>query len=349
MKSRLYYVLLGVAIILVPVGAALGWWYYWPTYNRRHLLSEAEMAIEADNLASADEVLQRLLREEPKQLRCQFLHAQVLRRLGRYQEAWEALHRAMLLDLPEPEGLREYALLEAVDNFPFAENALRRVLEEHPDDLEVLQVLAEGYARSHRWLDAERAATRLTDLRPERVDLLLQRGQILMEAGRFDQAAGDFCAILRLSPQHFRARLWLSHCLLSAGKIDEAEPELLICRQQRPARSEPLIGLATCAAERNDLGTALALVKEALSLDSSALLALHLLGEIYLRQQRYDLAIPVFEKILRLNPRDKQGHLHLAQALSVRGEAERAQKHERRFQQLDREEEQLRQLPARPK
>jgi predicted Zn-dependent protease len=339
MSRRLYHGLLLLAMLLLPALAAAGWWYYWPTYQRQRLQTTAEQALAANDLGRAEEALKQLLADNPDQLRPQFLYAQVLRRLGRTHDAWEPLHRAIQLGLPEADGLREYALLEARDDPQLAENALRRVLNEHPDDQEVLQTLAENYVRRGRWLDAERIYTLWLELQPGREDLLFERGRTRIESGHLDLAASDFRAILVTSPQHFRARLLLCQCLLHDARIDEAEAELQVCRKLRPGQAEPLVGLASCALERDELDPALVLIKEALALDPSSLIALHVEGQLYLRRQRYDLAIPVYEKIVRLVPSDKLGHLYLAQALSQGGDPERARKHEERFQQLDREEE----------
>jgi predicted Zn-dependent protease len=340
MSRRLYRGLLTAAIFLIPAGVGVAWWEYWPTYHRRQLLREAEQDIQADNLVRAEEILRQLIREDPDQLRPQYLHAQVLRRLGRRQEAWTALYRAIQQGLPEADGLREYALLEAGDDFARAEGALRRVLDERPDDVEAWQALAQGYARYERWFDAERAYGSCLEIQPDRMDLHLERGQVLIKAGRLEQAATDFRRALRLSPENFQARLLLAHCLLSDARIEEAEGELLQCRRLQPARSEPLVGLATCAAERGDLDRAQALVQEALALEPASPLALHLQGSLYLRRRRYDQAAAVFERILRRNPRDKVAHLNLAQALSHGPDKERAREHERLYQQLDREEDQ---------
>jgi tetratricopeptide (TPR) repeat protein len=326
------------AIILIPGAAGIGWWFYGPTYQRNHLLRVAENGIQSGNLPRAKEALERLLQEDPNQVRVQFLYAQVLRHQGRRDDAWVALYAAMQLGLPEPEGRREYALLEAAGDFPLAEKALGRVLEDQPEDLEVLRVLAEGYAKTGRWPDAERAYTRWLEIEPDQADAHLGRGHARLEAGRFNPAAADFREVLAISPKHFQARLSLAQCLLSDFQIEEAEAELFRCRDLLPARSEPLVGLAACSLERGDQEKALTLAKEALALEPASTPALTLLGNLYLRRQRYDLAIPVFERVIRLNPRDKQGHLNLAQALTKTGELKKAGKHEEIFQQLDREE-----------
>jgi predicted Zn-dependent protease len=342
MTRRLYRGLLTAAIFVIPAGVGFVWWSYWPTYHRERLLREAEQEIQGDHLVHAEEILRRLIHEDPDQFRPRYLHAQVLRGLGRKPEAWTALYAAIQRGLPEAEGLREYALLEAGDDFSRAEGALRRVLAEHPDDGETWQALAQGYARQERWPEAERAYGSCLEFLPDRLDLRVERGQVLMKAGRSDRAAEDFRQVLSREPEHFQARLWLAHCLLGDARIDEAEAALLQCRKLEPARVEPLVGLASCAAERGEVDRAQALVQEALALEPSSDLALHLQGQLYLRRRLYDQAAAVFERILRKNARDKVAHLNLAQALSHGPDKERARQHERIYQQLDREDDQRR-------
>jgi tetratricopeptide (TPR) repeat protein len=329
-------------MVLIPAGVGVAWWYYWPTYHRGQLLSQAEKAMASDKPAEAREPLEKLLKESKAQkskpageARVHYLYAQVLRRLGEGDNAWEHLRTAVEGGLPEPEGRREYALLEAAGNFALAENVLRRVLDDYPNDSEVLQVLAQGYASAGRWQDAEKIYTRWLDVQPDRVETLLARGNARLEAGRLDQAEADFREVLVRSPNHFQARLSLAQCLLNNFKVDEAQAELDRGHAMLPARSEPLIGLAACALERGELDKAQALTKEALALDGNSRPALTVLGIIHLRRQRYDLAIPIFEAVVHLNPRDKQAHLNLAQAFYKKGDLEKAKEHESIFQKLD--------------
>jgi len=333
------------AMVLIPAGIGAWWWYHWPAYHREHLISIAEKAIEADNLPVAKESLEKLLKEKNRQdwkpgqeAHVHLLCAQVLRKLGQGNDAEEHLLTAVQMGLPEPEGRREYALLEAADNFALAENVLRRVLEDYPQDSEILQVLAQSYAQTGRWQEAEQTFTRWLGIQPDRIEILLSRGHARLEAGRLEQAADDFREVLARSPNHFQARLSFAQCLLNNFKVAEAEAELNRCHSMLPARSEPLVGLAACALELGDLEKAQTLAKEALALDSNSTPAWNVLGILHLRRQRYDLAISVFETVVRLNPRDKQGHLSLAQAFTKKGDLEKAKEHELIYRQLDKKQ-----------
>lgn len=345
MTRRQVLVLYLFLIVCVPGLVALGWWYYLP----RHQLAAAERALAANQLTQADEILTRLRREEPNNQRAWFLSTQVLRQLGRLPEAETTLAKAMELGLPLSEGRREFALLMAGQQFNLAEGALQQVLKDNPGDVEVLQALAEGYYNKRNWIEAERACTRWLEVQPDRQETLMLRARARTERTRFNEAAEDCREVLRRSPNHFHARLLLAHCLLSTARIAEAEPELLACRTQRPDRPEPLIGLANCALDRGALDQAEELLKNALALDPASLLGLHQLGGLYLQRKRYEIAVPVFDRIVKIDPEDKTAHLNLARALQQTGAQARAKEHERRYEELLKAEEQrLKRGPARP-
>ena len=175
-------------------------------------------------------------------------------------------------------------------------------------------------------------------LESDLVDVLFQRAKARLKEGRPGLAAADAREVLRHASLHFEARLLLAQCLLSEAKMAEAESELQVCRKLRPDRAAPRIGLASCVLERGAMNEAQKLVQEALALEPTSSLALHLQGNLYLRRQCYDLALGEFQKIIRLNPKDKEGHLKLAQILSRQGDLEQATKHQQVFQQLDRED-----------
>jgi Flp pilus assembly protein TadD len=283
--------------------------------------------------------LQRLNRHAPQNGRARFLLAQVLRRRQRPDKAEKALRQARQLGCPESECQRELALNEAVIEFtPRTADALIQLLNDKPDDEEVLQALGEGYGRLHDWTEAERYLTRLIEQHPEKVEAWLQRGQVRQAARERDQnhdeAAGDFREVIRRVPDDFRARLGLAECLLSDARIADAKRELLICRQLNPAHTEPLIGLAICAAEEQDLQQAQALLGQALNFEPNSLIALSMQGDLCLRRKEYADAIRFYQKLLSLDPTNLAVHLNLAQAFRQCGRLEDAKNEEAFFQQL---------------
>jgi len=326
--------LAGTALVVACVGY-VGWFYVWPQY----LLKQAEQTIAADDLVRAEEVLQRLNRHAPENGRARFLLAQVLRRRQRQVTAEETLRQARQLGYPEIECQRERTLNEAAIEFrPQIADALIKLLKDKPDDEEVLQALADGYRQLHIWSQADRYLTHIIEQHPDKVDAWLQRGQVRQATREKDQnhdhAAADFREVIRRVPDHFRARLSLAECLLGDARIADAKRELLICRQLNPTHTEPLIGLAICAAEEQDLEQAQARLAQALNLEPNSLIALSMQGDFCLRRKEYAEAIRFYQKLLSLDPANMAAHLNLAQAFRQSGRLEDAKNEEAVFQQL---------------
>lgn len=335
-----------ILILAVPALALAAYWRWEPVLRRKRLEATYESALKANNLLKAEEAMRQLVQDHPDQPRLQLRHAQVLRQLGRAAESEDALERAVQAGLTREEGRREFGLLQAGQDFRAAEPSLQEELKANPGDGEVLQALAAGYTREGRMRQAEDVMTQMLAAQPDNLEVLAKRGDIRMQQDRYAEAAEDFRAVLQKAPEHFQARLLLAQCLLSDARLREAEPELLVCRKARPDRVEPLVGLAICASGREDYDRAQTLLNQALDLDPLNPLAVHEQCDLYLLRQRYDLAIPLLEQLVKRQDRDKRAHLKLAQALRYTGKAELARRHEQRYQELDLEEQQ-RSSPAR--
>src|SRR5205823_4820100 len=93
-----------------------------------------------------------------------------------------------------------------------------------------------------------------------------------------------------------------------------------------------------CAIEERAWDHAQSLLQQAQEREPQSAYVLGMQGDLHLRQQQYDRAIPLFQRVLDLEPRNKGAHLKLAQALRFGGKAEEAKEQERIYQQLADEE-----------
>lgn len=345
-KRLVWLVTLGICAVLL----AFGYHLLWP----RFLLNQAESAIAANDLNEAETRLRRLLSRSPKNARAHFLLAQVLRRLHHPEQAEESLRKALQLGYPENEGERELALDEAAIRFrqPLA-LTLQKLLKETPNDLDLLEALARGYASNRDWTQAEIYFTRLIECQADETNWYWERGQARQEAASetgegHAWAAADFREVVRRDSNHFEARLRLAQCLLSNAQMNEAKEELLRCRQLDPKRAEPLIGLANCALEEQDWDQANKLLAEALELKWNSLIALAMKGDLHLLRQQPTEAIPFFQKVLVLDPMNKAAHLKLAQAYRSSGRLNEAKNQEAAFERIRSNEERQEKNQARP-
>src|SRR5260370_23366100 len=150
--TRLQRTLICLTLIaMVPTAVAVGWWYYYPHLS----MNQQENAVAENRLVEAEDLVTKLLQDDPNNLRAQLLYVQVLRRQNRPVEAQTVLLQAMKLGLPAAEGRREFALAEAIKKFtPNAGKNLLQVLHERPADADVLPTLARGYAEPNRSTEA---------------------------------------------------------------------------------------------------------------------------------------------------------------------------------------------------
>jgi tetratricopeptide (TPR) repeat protein len=317
--------------VLVALSAGAGWHIYEPFYQRQR----AHRLLSAGQPAEAEQLLRKAASQRNADCQTLYIYAQALRHLNQTGAAIAALDRAQRTGLSDSLTRRERLLLRAESEFAQVEPTLQDMMLQQPSDVDVLESLARGYSTSHRWPEAERACSRLLDFEPSRTDILLERGRIRQEQKDLDQAIADLLIVVERSPNDFEARLLLAQCLLNDARIEETEHHLQICRQLRPERAEPLIGLAGCAVERRNDKEAEALLRQALAIDPRSTVALHELGQLLLERGDSLAAIPLFERIVEINPQDKQAYLKLSQTLRRAGNPEKAQKHWRRYQELD--------------
>ncbi|OWK40453.1 tetratricopeptide repeat protein [Fimbriiglobus ruber] len=334
-----------VGVVAVVLLAAGGWWAFRPGPSLpppgpdQHL-DDARRALAAGDYESAVEAARADLTARPGNPPTLLVLSQIFRRQGRLKDAEAALGRAVAAGVPEAEGRREAALLLAAQDYPpKAEGIIQRVVRDCPDDPEVLRAVSRAYFAKSRWLDAEILFTRLLVLDPNQPDILFERGTARMRAMYYGTAVEDFRAVLAKNPDNFQARLYLAQSLLGDARMAEAEPELKTCQRMRPELAEPVVGLAKCAVERDDLAGAEELLRRAAGLEKDSLLVVQEQAALSLRRQQYDAAIPLLKKVLAADPNNRQAHLNLAQALRSVGKLDESKVHEQRYQELDKLEE----------
>jgi predicted Zn-dependent protease len=341
MSGRRRYALYAALIVVVPAAVAAGWWFWWPQRQR----AEAERSAAAGDWARAEALLRAEARQEKADPRAVLLYVRALRGLGRPDEAETFLLRAFGPGPSDPAARRELALLRAAGGFtPAVEHHLEESLKEKPDDAEVLQALAEGYAAARRWEEADRCYTRWLEAQPDRTDVRLRRGHLRLTAageylvGRVADAAADFEEVLRRDPSHYEARLYLAHCLVADARMAEAKEHLLRCRDQHPDRVEPLVGLAACALEERDWDEADRLLRAAGALEPESTYVLTMRGDLCLRRERFEEAAAFFRQVVSLEPRNKAARLKLAQSLRQGNRPAEADEQMRAYQSLADEE-----------
>jgi tetratricopeptide (TPR) repeat protein len=322
-----------IAVPLLPIALVVGAGVWSARYG-------GDPGAVSDDPIREEQAARVAVRDRPDDPQAHLRLARAARKLGRASEAEAALVQAVRLGVPEPDGQREAVLqLAAVDWPKQAEGLFHRVALANPDDQEVLTAVADAFWARELWLLAEAHYTRLLALVPGRSDWHFKRGVARMRAAYYATAVEDFRQVLANDPNHDQARLYLGHSLLGDARMEEAERELRICHENRPQAIEPLVGLASCAIERNDLAEAERLLGQAATLERESPIVLQELATLQLRQRRTDAAIATLQRLIARAPDHRQAHLQLSQALLAAGKPDEAKRHEKIYQDLDRKEE----------
>lgn len=211
---------------------------------------------EGTDLEGALADVDRLLESYPEDGRLIPLRSEILRKLGRDQEADELLRtyggtfgpgtyteRMSIPDLI----LRANRLLEEGDSATSLE-LLREAVARQPSNVAALELMAEAAQRSGRWDEAEFALKSALGMQPDNVGLQLRLGEVYIAENQLSAARDVFREITERSPHSDRG--WAALGLLEArlgnqeralSHLDRAIEENPLLPEVQLARGELLL------------------------------------------------------------------------------------------------------------
>ncbi|MBF2026439.1 MAG: tetratricopeptide repeat protein [Oscillatoriales cyanobacterium C42_A2020_001] len=107
-------------------------------------------------------------------------------------------------------------------NLGEAENRLRQVLEQQPDDADALHILGVILCQMKRFEEAIRHIQRLVELQPQFAEGWKNLGSALQEQGKFEEAIASYQRAIALEPNHPDVHQNLSTALLEMDRPFEA-------------------------------------------------------------------------------------------------------------------------------
>jgi choline-sulfatase len=215
----------------------------------------AGLAFQSGRLELAAEALGRFVEIEPERADVLARRGDLLRTLGRLEEAERDLRRAVSLgsteDWPARVALAE--TLVARGGLAEAESLLAGVLAQAPRDRAALVAqarLRRAQGRTDEALTGLEAAAQGGD-----TEALLELAEAQAEAGRFSASREAALRVLATSPAHPWALALVGHALVLEGRRAEGEAQLELALRARPRRPQVWLRLAAAfdAAGREDL------------------------------------------------------------------------------------------------
>jgi TolB-like protein/DNA-binding winged helix-turn-helix (wHTH) protein/Tfp pilus assembly protein PilF len=222
-----------------------------------------------ENLAKAIEHFQNAIREDPGYALPYAGLADCYNAMGAVQvgampplearkRAEEAATRALALD----SGLAEaHASLGYVNHFNWnwnaAEQSFKRALELNPNYANAHNLYASHLMA--RGLIAESIATsnRARELDPFSLSISVQRGFVLENARRYDEAIEQLRSVIAMDPNHYQAYWTLGHTYAASGRFAEAvtAAEKAVALSDRVPGALGILGLVYGLAGRRDDAT----------------------------------------------------------------------------------------------
>jgi predicted Zn-dependent protease len=196
------------------------------------------------------------------------------------------------------EGLRA----ARAGDFERAEPLLMRALEKKPDDPDVAEALARGYAAADD-PRAEDHLSRWLALRPDQPEPLRQRMEFYRKRKQREEAFVDGRRLLELGPDDPQLRRTVMNLGFSAGRFEEAEELCRVCLRAQPGDTSLLVMLAEIRRARGDLAGAAAVLDRLLQQHPKLTAAMLTRAVVHIEGGEPEKAVPLLREVMAADPR----------------------------------------------
>jgi tetratricopeptide (TPR) repeat protein len=309
-----------VAGCLTPAGI-FGGRYYWA----EHQTKAAERALELRDYDEAQRRLDSALQIRPDSGRLHFLAARTARRAGRYEDVRPRLTAALNLGYPEDAIRLEQALLDLQQGDRWAEgNLRRRVEEDDPDSLLILEVLIQDYVQTFQLDKAMRCFNLYLQKKPDDVQALLGRAKVSELLFYYADAVLDCRRAVEVEPENGYSRLRLAEMLVITGPAREAVEQFEQLQGEKPKSAPVLLGLARARMQLGEVAAARRDLDLLLQEEPRNAAALSERGKADLTDGKAAEAEPWLRRALTEAPYDRQTVSNFVKCLDALGKAEEA-------------------------
>jgi Tfp pilus assembly protein PilF len=327
----------GLTLLAVFVGGAyLGGRHLWAW---RHSAA-AEAALARRDFSAAREHLARCLEVWPNSPRTHLLAARAARQAGALEEAEQHLAACQrLLGDATEETTLEWALLQARrGDLPEVEKYLLAQLEEdHPDAIQILDVLTAELMRTRRLPEARHYLDQWLERTPDDADVLVRRGWVAERLTDATGAIADYQRALSVDPDRDRVRLRAAELLVENGRAHEALADFEELAARQAGGLAVRLGLARCRHRLGQIDEARRLLDALLAEHPEDPQVLGELGKVALKQGRPAEAEGWLKKAAARAPYDRDINYNLYQCLHQLGKGKEAEARacDARLKQLD--------------
>ncbi len=210
----------------------------------------------------------------------------------------------------------ETAPLLEKDSFSAEQRALA-ILKKAPGQSEALALLVSARRLANDLRGARDLLKEMTNVAPNLASTQYELGLLLRELGEDDESIVALCRVVELEPLHANGWRALGDILSKETRTAEAARAYVKCLELSPPDLERLETASW--AERSQLGTAENSLRQWLKVHPTDVVALKLLGNVYLRLSRHEQAEEHLSKALELAPQFTEARWLLVGTFVYRG------------------------------
>jgi tetratricopeptide (TPR) repeat protein len=215
--------------------------------------------------------------------------------------------------------------LEAGKDYVRARLEFKNAIKVDPQCVDCYAGLARVEIALKNFREAYAAYYRAVDLAPERMDIQLALGQLLLLGRSADKAEEKARFIISKEPDNQNAQILLAMALtFQKDKREEALDLLKKIRNDYPARPEGYILAAKILSSQGYISKAESILRKGIENSQEPRPFLQAILSIYLQQRDWDSVLDVAKELESLAPDEARSHQMLAQIYEQRGEIDLA-------------------------
>ncbi|MFL5242288.1 MAG: tetratricopeptide repeat protein [Gemmataceae bacterium] len=204
---------------------------------------------------------------------------------------------------------------------------MQELLNQNPDDDEVLLAMSLGWSRILNVKKAEVLVDSVLERQPDNGLAHCLRGRIMLQRGQPHTARHDLEEACRLGANQYyfpEARILLANCLLDLGRFEESLRWFRECREEEPDNTRVLLGEARCHWFLNQWEEAATVFRDILGIDPDHLDALSQLAYICEERGDWQESRRLLERAIKVDVTWANLSFRLAKVLNALGETDRA-------------------------
>ena len=151
-------------------------------------------------------------------------------------------------------------------------------------------------------------------------------GGALDSSDRTKEAISEFQAAARVAPREPNVHFGLGFLYWKANRLDDAKREFESELANDPANALSIAYLGDIEMKRQNPDGAIPLLQKAVQLKPDLRMAYMDLGTIYMRQKNHTAAVAALKKAVELDPGEPDAHYRLARIYQSQGKTEESKK-----------------------